>query len=514
MTLTIVIPGILLAVVAAMMMVSTFELLQKKRQADMALFRIVGADSSHLNAMLYLESLIYGGVGGLLGCILTVPLIAVLNNLYSFKHSRMSFGILEILVGLGSSIIFTLICTLVHIRKQKKKSLYSSLSAGNFDTDRRFSYKKLIYAIPVLVFVAILTALPATEKYMAGIMLMLSIVVFIYVISPYVIGWLVSLVSFVLSKRRSGAGDFIIAAKSCQNSYPLRHAGRIMTVLVTIFVTLTFVLSAVNEQLEAYVNFATFDYIGMNVDDKTRDMIENTDGVLATSECMINRNVFFKDGVGTTGVGIVGDYEMCFDDTITPSTLPKGDELALSRGVATMLELEIGDRVECTIADIACTLTLVEVIDTRGDFAFYDAEYVGNSLDMFCVLTDGTDETLERVIAVFDERGIECLDSDEFFAQTYERINPQLAVFRAMFYVMIFMTVVGIFNILGEQRLARMREFEIIKQNGRTDKGIVAMQAIEVTYLLLCAILCSVVFSFVLCYVINVSAMSFGLTIY
>ena len=513
-TVTILIPAILLATVAAMMMISTFELLQKKRHLDVALFKIIGADTSHLNMLLYLESMIYGLIGGVFGTVLFIPITEYINELYQFEYSRLSFGLSEIFIGLGSSMLFVVLCTFLHIRRQKKKNLQAELSEGNFDTEHSFSYRKLLYAIPAALMLVIALLTPVKYRYISSFLLMFALVLFIYVISPYIIGWFASFVSWVLSKKRYGAGNYIIAAKSCRNSYPLRHAGRIMTILITLFASLTFVLSAVENQLVSYTSLTAFDYIGIYADDQTKEMISNLDAVVAPADSTVERNVEFADGSSAAGIAISGDREECFNKILIPDNMPKGDTIALSKGVARKLGLKVGDQVECVIAGLPCKLTLVEIVNTYADFAFYDAEHLGIPMEMFCILTDGTEDATEKVIALLDERGVECLGQDDFFADTYKMLNPQVQLFNVMFYIMIFMTIVGIFNILSDQRLARLNEFEIIKQNGNTSKQIIALQALEAAYLFVCAFAASVVLSGLICLILDMAAASFGMTLY
>lgn len=511
---TVIIPGALLIIVSAMMMVSTFDLLQKKRRGDIALFRTVGADPGQLNRLRYLESLIYGIVGGAFGCILFVPVAEWLNALYSFKHVRMSFGAFEVLIGLGSAIVFTSVCTLLHIRKQKKASLDDDLASEILDTDRHFSPKKLALTVPIAAVAALSLLVAPIYRYpFAGTMLVLSVIL-IYVISPYAIGGAAWLISLILDRRGRGFGKLILATRSCRNSYPLRHAGRIMTMLLTMLVAMTTVINVVDEQMEGYVGFAKFDYVGMYVDDETRELVEELDGVVDVTTCMVNRNVVFMGTKSVTGIAVEDYSPHCFSDTIYPEAVPKGNRIALSKGVADMLGAKVGDKVVCTVSDVEHTFVLSEIVNVHADFAYYDAEYTDSALDMTCIRTDGTGEAAERVISLFDERGIQCLQKDEFFSATYDRVNPQLVVFEAMLALMIFMTVIGIMNILSEQRMAREREFEIIKQNGMTEKGIIALQVTEVLCLLITAVAMAAVFSVAITSIINMIATSFGLTIY
>ena len=287
-----------------------------------------------------------------------------------------------------------------------------------------------------------------------------------------------------------------------------------MTMLLTVFISLFSVIGAVNEQMESYVGFARFEYVGMYVDGETRERLEKLDGVADVTSCMISRNVVFFGKKSVTGIAVEDYSPLCFSDTIYPETVPTGNQIILSRGVANMIGADIGDTVVCTVSEVEHTFVLSEIVYVHADFAYYDADYVDIALDMTCVRTDGTAEAAERVISLFDERGIQCLEKDEFFAETHEKVDPQLTVFSAMLGIMVLMTVIGILNILGEQRMAREREFEIIRQNGMTGKGVFALQATEMLYLLVSAMAMAAVFSLILIAMIDVVATSFGMSMY
>ena len=179
-----------------------------------------------------------------------------------------------------------------------------------------------------------------------------------------------------------------------------------------------------------------------------------------------------------------------------------------------MIGAKVGDTVECTVSDIPCTLVVTEIVSTHGDFVFYDADYIGVDYVMTCIRTDGTPEAAEGLIALFDERGVECIGAEDFFRGTHDKVDPQLTAFSVMLWVMVLMTAIGILNVLAEQRIARRRELEIIRQNGMTVGGTTRLQAVEIGYLLVVALLLSIVFSAVLIGIIDAVATSFGMTVY
>ena len=512
-TITTVIPSLLLLIVAAMMITSSFELLGKKRSDDILLFKAVGADSGQMNLLLLAESGIYAIVGGIIGTVLSYPLISWLNRVYGFKYSEISFDLTCLIIGIVSSLIFAFVCTLIHLKKQHKKSISEENLAVNLDTDRHFSAKKLFYALPSAVLAAVTLLLPARHRYLSALPLLFAAVIAIYVLSVYVIGRLCALVS----KLRSGCtrpGNLLLAARSCQSSYPLRHAGRIMTVLVTVFISMSFVLSVAESQMKMYVDFTTFDYLGISADGKTGEDVSKIDGVVGVAEAKLEKSVELDGGVIAMGCSLSGDYQSCFNENYLPKGMPVGDGAVISSGLAKMLEYKVGDRIKCVISDIPCELTVVEIAETHGDFVFYDAEYVGNGFDLICISSDGSEEARESITALLDERGIECLGGDEFFSGSYDRVNSQLKVFGLMFAIMTVMAIVGVVNVILDQSYARRHDFEMIMQNGMTKRGILTLKATEILLLVACAILMSSVLSYLITLIIDTIAISFGMTIY
>ncbi len=512
--ITVLMPALLLAIVAAMMMISSLNLLQKKRREDAVLFKLVGADAGHLNRLVYFESAIYAIIGGVLGSLLSIPAMEWLNINYQFEASEMTFGVAEAMIGMGASVVFTFLCTWSHIRRQKKKSLAEELSGGMLDADRTFKPKKLLVAIPLLILMPTIWILPATKRYVPAFGAAVAIVILIYVMAPYIIGWIAKFVSFLLSKRRRGSGAWMLGARSCSNSYPLRHAGQIITVLLIIGISMAFVVDAVESQISTYVNFAKFDYVGYEVDDTTVEMIDELDGVVAVTKAYMDRNIAIHNHVSTHGVAVIGDREACFNADLMPDRAPVGNELILSLGIAKMYQLQIGDCVTCKISDIECELVLVDIIDNYGDFAFYDPEYVGVPLKMTCIVTDGTLEAQERLLALFNERGVNYADKAEFFADVNHDAEAHIRVIKAILGVMIALTAVGVCNVITEQRIERRQEFQMLVQNGSTRRGLVALQAVEMGYMLLSAMLSSVVFAYLICRVLDYVAVSFGMTLF
>lgn len=513
-TVTIVTPAMLLIVVAVMMTVSTFDLLSKKRVDDLALFKAAGADDSHLHKLLYLESMLYALFGGVIGTVISVPLMNVLNELYGFKYSRITFGITDLATGVGFALLFTFFSTNLHLVRQKKKSLDEALRSSDFSTDTGLRHKILTFGISLCALAIFTAVLPVRVRFLGAFLWLFATVAFIYVMAPYLIGAVSWLTSYALSKLRRGAGVFVIAAKSCLNSYPLRHAGRITTVLITVFMSFSFILSAVEGQLTSYFDLPSFDYVGVMADDVTRDRVSKMDGVIATAEASMAANVMFDSGKTATGISAKGDVDICFKDDLLPESMPVGNSVVLSRGLVRMLGIDVGDSVKLTVGGVPCELVLVGVVDTVGDFVFYDAGYVGSGYNMLCIRTDGGADTQERLAALFDERGAECLTTEEFFDGAHKRVESQTVLFRAMLIVMILLTAIGVLNVLAEERIARKREIEIMKQNGMTDGGAVCMHLVEILYLITFGTMFGILFSHILCYIVDVATISFGMTIY
>ena len=513
-TITLVIPAMLLLIVAAFITVSTFDLLQKKRRKDATLFKIVGADTRQMNLMLYVESSVYGLVGGVFGTIIAMSLSTPINKLYRFKYFPLHFGLHDVIIGVLSSLLYAIICTFIYERKYKSGSIADELKDRKINTGSGI-FGKMLFLGAIVILIAVTTALlPVDTRYIGAFSLLFAVVLFVYMMSPYAISVYSALVSRVFSKRRRVAGDFIIGAKSCSNSYALCHAGRIITLIITVFVALISVLSVATKQLNSYVAIADFEHIGVMVDDETQRRVGELGGVVATAEANIAVNVVLDGSKVCTGIAASGDVERCFDEDMLPEKMPSGNTIALSTGIAKMLDLNIGDAVKCEIGDIPCELILAEIVDANGSFAYYDAEYLGLGHDMLCVATDGSDEAYQELVALFDERGVTYLSKGEFFAYFEDRVNAQVVAFKVMLCIMMLMSIVGVFNVLADQRMARRQEFEIMIQNGKTRRGIFALQATEILYLLVFSIIVSAVLSYVLCLIIDIAAISFGMTLY
>ena len=318
----------------------------------------------------------------------------------------------------------------------------------------------------------------------------------------------------MIERAECGFGDLRLVTRSCKNSYPLKHAGRLMTIIISVFAAISFIISAINDQYDVYADFVKFDHIAVEADETTADMLRQLDGVDAIAYSSLGRNVMVNGSTFSMGVAVAGDVEQCFNIDDFPKRLPKGDEIAISRGVAKMIDANVGDEIECIIGDASYVLKINEIVSGRADFVFYDAEHIGMEYSMLCIRTNGSIESGERVRALLDERGVGYLSGSEFFAQTYEILTPQVAVISAMFYVMLIMTVLGIANVLTEQIMARSSELAVLKQNGKTKAGIAVILIKEVAVVLSCALIMSAVIAVVLCVAVDKGAVTFGMSIF
>ena len=513
-TVTVVIPGILLLIIAVVLIVSSLDLLQKQRRQDIALFKMVGADERHLNIITYLESFIYGSVGGIFGYIIAIPIASALDDLYGFVHADIKCGAPEAIFGLVFAVGFSTLCAKVNTNKTRRKYSPTKLKWADHNKKGDSFVADLILVLLLVIFGALACIISANYSYIAVIGFIFTLIALVYRNSPRVISFLASIIAVIIERAECGFGDLRLVTRSCKNSYPLKHAGRLMTIIISVFAAISFIISAINDQYDVYADFVKFDHIAVEADETTADMLRQLDGVDAIAYSSLGRNVMVNGSTFSMGVAVAGDVEQCFNIDDFPKRLPKGDEIAISRGVAKMIDANVGDEIECIIGDASYVLKINEIVSGRADFVFYDAEHIGMEYSMLCIRTDGSIESGERVRALLDERGVGYLSGSEFFAQTYEILTPQVAVISAMFYVMLIMTVLGIANVLAEQIMARSSELAVLKQNGKTKAGIAVILIKEVAVVLSCALIMSAVIAVVLCVAVDKGAVTFGMSIF
>ena len=513
-TVTVVIPGVLLLIVAVMLIVSSLDLLQKQRRLDIALFKMVGADEKHLNAIAYLESLIYGVSGGILGYLLAIPIAASLDKLYSFVHEDIRCGASEAIFGVAFAVAFSTLCTAINVDKARQSRSTAKLSLSDLGKKSNSPAQNIILALLLVAFGSLAYIVDPQFSYIAVIGFIFTLIALVYKNAPRIISFFASIIAKMIERVECGFGDLRLVTRSCKNSYPLKHAGRLMTIIISTFAAISFIISAINDQYDTYADFVKFDHIAVEADEATEDMLRQIDGVDAIAYSILGRNVMVNGSTFSMGVAVSGDVDQCFNMDDFPKKLPKGDEVALSRGVAKMIGADVGDEIECIIDDTAYILEVVEIVPGRADFVFYDAERFGMEYMMMCIRTDGTHATEERIRALLDERGVAYLSGSEFFAKTYEILDSQVTVISAMFYVMLIMTVLGIANVLTEQIMARSSEIAVLKQNGKTKAGVALILAKEIAVILSCALIVSSVIALILCIAVDKGAVTFGMSIF
>ena len=507
----------LITAISVIVIFTSLDLLNKKRIKDSALFMISGADNSQLNKILYLECFIYSLISAILGIILSLIINTKINDIFKWNVDNISFKLYDISLALFAAPVTMLLAAYIHTLKAKKLSISERLMENSENKSAVFGYRSTLVIFLIFLAFALPTFFTTPKfRYIFAIPALIFFLTFIFSFVPRFVHLLSVLFIKILEKREYVPPKSILTFKNLIASYPLKHAARLITILLTIISAITICVNSVTTEMTNISKIIDCRYVSIGANERTDDILEDLDMVDDTFRLNFVNQMLTLENTGVLGVSISDDAIEYINSDLAPQKAPKNNEVIITSGIAKLENKNIGDSISFVYQAKTYTFIITEVIKSTSNIIFLDSSYIGENNQLLCIKSgiDKNSEEYQKIANILETRGAALMELDVALDPINKRVLYYSELLMYVVGIAFFTTALGIINVLVSSYIARKREREVYFTVGMSKSQIRTTQLIEMLHLAFISLVLLPLFTFLALSIIENGIISFGVDLF
>ena len=518
-TISVMLLSLLLIILSVLLIITSQSLLRKQRSLEYAQFCAAGASSAHMAVMQFGENTAYALLGAAAGVFISPYMLNYVIGLFDWQEYSVAVGTDGIVLGFVLALLLSFVSTLITLKGDKHTDLALRLNESSYPMPQKFGTRSVAVCGAMLV-IGLLAVIVCKIKYQYIFLFfaLISLVLLIYFASPYAFGKLSAFVDGRLEKRTRSCGVLTLAIKNIKNSYSLCHMCRLLSVTFILLVAIITSSGILSGQHRVFKGIIQGEILTANLSEKSIAELKENDDVAGIASFNYDDAVTLNGERSAMAVYLAGDTDACVSAEFLPERLPQGNEIAISYGLAKLMDVDIGDSVNVNIRGKEQELTVSHIWRINAGIVCMDDSYVAGSQRMHCIkLARGNNadgEAYKDIITSLESDGIRLLDESEISGAVMETLGGFTSLLSCVIAIAVILALIGFVNVFAESLNSRKHERELLAQCGMEKRRVVMLHATELTLAVLIAAVIGVVGGAVLCLLLNSALHSFGYTMF
>lgn len=504
-----------LAVVAlcAVVIVTSYSFLAVQREVEYALFEASGASRKHVASLMTLESVIYGLLGGALGVLYSPLMFRGAASVFSWYDGGYTMGLLPPVIGFFLSFALILGCAFFSLHKKKNRKIHEILAEGGYTDVVRGQSKRTIYILCVLVLAAAICAVitPVKYRYILILTIMGLGIILIYMCMPALIGGLCGAAEKMLARTKK-APVLLLSVKNIKNSYAQKHTGRLMVMLFALVLEICLCVNVASVQERQFEKLITGDFMAVGLSESKKSRIRESGEVQGVADIDFYTSAKLCDEYSVIAVAVDSEVRHCVSDFFLPKSLPKSGNITVSRGLAILCGLKVGDKVPLEVDGNTYIFTVSEIQDAEINLVTVNsADVHGNKNLTVISLEESADKG--EFSSSLEADGVSLVGITDIVTSGLFTLQGFLSLGMIALAAAMAVSVIGFANMLSEQACMRKRERELLTLSGMTRSQYRGMWRCELTVLLGIALALGTLCGTCLFALTNLGTQSFGVVL-
>ncbi len=504
---------VLMLTVTAILTVTALRLLSMRRRTEYALFAAAGASRRQGALLQYAEGGVYAAVSALLGVLLAIPLSYGVGRIFPWRELPMRLSAGNVLLGVFFAFFFTALCVSIPVLTERARPLALRFEDTEL-TEHRHRRAALVFAAVLLLLtvanVIICLLLPPAHRMIPAVLGVVFGSLLLFFGVPHVLRAVAALLLGLLETRRLPA-SVRLALVNLRGLFALRHAGRLLAVLLSVAFTLLAARGALYDRIYVVDHAVTAEQILLHGDASVKERIRDSDAFLSGGEFGCYSGVELeRSGYTVYAVGLTAESLACFEPTLSPARLPTQNEAVLPQAIAELYGLSVGDAFTLSYKGNDYGVILSETLERDAPLIFFDAAYFGLPLDCFgMTLAEG--DAAAELFADLHARGFSLVPAADVVGAAGESHDSFAFLLDCVLIAAILLTAVGILNALLSLYRNRRHSFEILRSVGTSRAGVARMIALELLLAFGLSTLIALAGGRLLCFFLDMGFSSFGI---
>lgn len=475
-----------------------------ERMPVIGTFRSVGATKGRMNIILLSENILYGLIGGILGCLVAYGVNSKMAGLFvttrgvslSEKTSQMSIA--KLVLGVVFAVLLEFFITIKAITKANKKPIKDIIF--DVQSTRYIIKKNRLFLGPVMVIISLILNAVNTKS---NIVITLASLILLMVGAAYVIPLVMRGASVVIAAcaKKLGWGTGVIAGRNMGYSKMLISSARLVTVSVALMISILAVSGSFSRLFESFRYIWDMDVIVQNLTEPEEqyEMLKDVEGV----ESVDFLYYYYGDDIHRTDGKEFHDFPlmMGLDKSIkgiaeidcSVDDLAYG-EILVDAIFAEKSGIEIGDSIEVKIEhknktekyNVVGFVNSTNFTSSRNVCVIRLDNYLENISDIpvwaQIIAKEGTDlqKLKEDCLDAIKEVGVFAQTFEEYLAEQEEQTGSIMSIFYVIIGMAVMLSFIGIINNLSIGFIQRRKEMAVLNSTCMSKGQLFGMMCTEV----------------------------------
>lgn len=510
----------LVVILAAMLNALSLRLLHQKRQREYALFALAGADNRAISSLKLAESGIYSLFSIAVGLPLASVILPFLASLFAWNTKTVTLSAEEIIFGILFAPAIILFTTALTIRRQKR-SFADSLTAMSKENDLTLRSSEIKRPLIILALIIALTAgatlaLHTAYKYIPAIITVPFVLALVYIAMPEVIRLTAKGCADRLAKRGKWRG--ILTLRAFENVYAFKQVCRLLTLLLALLSAIYACKAAVGEVVNIMEGSICAEYAVTGTDERTAAILEDDPRIDAISTVGVFAATDEKNGYTINAISASGDVDKCISEELLPSVMPHGRETVVSKEIARLCSLSVGDIIRLRIENLDVELTVIGICDNNINSIFIDAEALRLRNTLTAVkLKDGVAPSAElkrELTEKLEAYGSTVTSPSVIFGTKTYTASGFIDLLEYTLILSIVLIAIGFSDTLCAHYRERRREYRILRISGMSKRAMALHTLTELAQTVAIALLFAIPTGIALCSLLHAAGTSFGFSLF
>ncbi|KMY31611.1 hypothetical protein ACZ11_05200 [Lysinibacillus xylanilyticus] len=494
---------IVVSIISMFIIYSSFKAITMERLTVMGTFRSLGATRKMTNLILLLESVFYGLISGVLGCVLGVGILFAMSMVLA--ESEVSTNILlaiqplKLLFTFLLALILCILSSIIPILKVSKISV-KDIILNNWDNSTQQS-SKIVPFVGVLFVLFALIAPPLLSRTVAlplGIISAILLIVGIIFLIPVIMRWSVKLFSRPFSHIFGNEGQ--LALKNLrQDKNVITNISILSIAIATILMINIIGYGVVLELNNYYDRTPKYDVMmtATNMDEEFLQSVKEVEGVADVYGVYYKENVAVVDKNSYIGLIESADkdqfmefwnFDIEGDSKALIEELDEGHNIILSLLKKNQLGVEVGDSISLKIKDVEQDYRVIGFMNTSrnsanygvvseknliegNDDSFYSIFYIKSDMDSY--------ELQKKLNEKYVDDNVWTMTMKEAASNDMKNSEQQFTILKSFSVLSLLIGGLSIINNLVISFIQRRRSTAILRSVGMSKGQFVKITFVE-----------------------------------
>jgi len=494
---------IMVIFISVFIIFTAFKVITIERLPMVGTFRSIGATKKMTDVILLGESIIYGTIGGILGCVLGFGILSIMMNMMAYNaYTKVTatvelvFGIDIILISFFVAITLSVISAIIPIVKISKMPVRNIVLNQLKEVIKNNKIKTVIGLVIISSSFILLRILDRPSIIVSGLCIVL-IGMGIVMIIPFLTRLFVLIFERVNVYLFKNEG--ILAAKNLRDNKGVIQNITLLTIGIATLLMINTISHSVGKEVANVYNNANFDIV-FNYDKADEAIAEkllsiegvsSLNGDYATQNIKIvekNDYIGFVWGVDPEEYFNYWDIDFIGNKTRILEQLDQGRNTIISTVIRDKYDLKVGDHITLKMKEGEFSYTIIGFTSTllnNGNFIFVDENYFKmdsgiNYMSSIMIRTSGKPtDVLEKIKKEFETDHINIFTMDEQLENNNKANKQMFDILQGFSLITMIIGMFGIFNNFMVSYLSRIRSLAIYRSIGMSKNQVLKMLLIE-----------------------------------